>query len=178
MDLYQTKFLGILYHKLSTIMLIRRSTGYFKGHFWIFGILGNYFIMARAPLWHVWWGLSHRFLCYQLESYQILLTGERSYQGLKDAISFGLLSDKSAEKLEGENSNICQFSILATWQTQSLCVCFRMQISQVMSLLPHLHTKTLCRRWSQNMENWEYLNISSQITQQLLNGISPCYGSK
>ena len=30
---FQTKFLEILYHKLSTFMLIRRSTGCFKGHF-------------------------------------------------------------------------------------------------------------------------------------------------
>ena len=56
-------------------------------------------------------GLSPQFLSYQLESYQILLTGERSYQGLKDATSFGLISDKSAEKLEGENLNFGHFSI-------------------------------------------------------------------
>ena len=30
---FQTKFLGILYHKLSTIMLIRRSAGPYKCHF-------------------------------------------------------------------------------------------------------------------------------------------------
>ena len=29
-------------------------------------------------------------------------TEEGSYQGLKDAASFGLLSDKSAEKLKGD----------------------------------------------------------------------------
>ena len=46
---FQTKFLGILYHKFSTFMLIRRTAGCFKGHFQIFGILGNYFIMTRAP---------------------------------------------------------------------------------------------------------------------------------
>ena len=49
-------------------------------------------------------------------------TEERSYQGLKDATLFGLLSDKSAEKLEGEYSKNCQFSILATWPTQPLCL--------------------------------------------------------
>ena len=38
---------------------------------------------------------------------------DRSYQWLKDATLFGLLSDKSAEKLEGEYSNFRQFSILA-----------------------------------------------------------------
>ena len=137
-------------HKLSTIMLIRRSIWCFKGHFWIFGILGNYFIMARVPLWHVWWGISHRFLCYQLESYQILLTGERSYQGLKDATSFGLLSDKSAEKLEGENSNNCQFSILAAWLTQSFLfmIIFCMQISDVTST--SFAYKTLCAESGQN----------------------------
>ena len=46
-----------------------------------------------------------------LESNQILLTGERSYQWLKDATSFGLISDKSAEKLEVENLNVGHFSI-------------------------------------------------------------------
>ena len=69
----------------------------------------------------------------------------KSYQGLKDATLFGLLSDKSAEKLEGENSNNCQFSILAIWLTQSFFMfVFCMQISRVMSLLPHLHTE-MCR---------------------------------
>ena len=43
---FQTKFLGILYHILSTFMLIRRSAGCFKCDFQIFGILGNYFIMV------------------------------------------------------------------------------------------------------------------------------------
>ena len=38
-------------------------------------------------------------------------TEERSYEGLKYATSFGLLSDKSAEKLEGEYSKNYQFSI-------------------------------------------------------------------
>ena len=36
---------------------------------------------------------------------------ERSYQWLKDATSCSLISDKSAEKLEGENSNFGHFSI-------------------------------------------------------------------
>ena len=49
---FQTKFLGILYHKLSTFMVIRRSAGCFKCDFQIFEILGNYFIMTMAPLWH------------------------------------------------------------------------------------------------------------------------------
>ena len=49
---FQTKFLGILYHKLSTFMVIRRSAGCLKCDFRIFEILGNYFIMTMAPLWH------------------------------------------------------------------------------------------------------------------------------
>ena len=48
----QTKFLGILYHKLSTFMVIRRSAGCFKCDFQIFEILGNYFIITMVPLWH------------------------------------------------------------------------------------------------------------------------------
>ena len=32
----QTQFLGILYHKLSTFMLIRRGAGSFKCYYWIF----------------------------------------------------------------------------------------------------------------------------------------------
>ena len=47
----QTKFLGILYHKLSTFMLIRRSAGCFKCDFQIFGILGNYLSWLGAILW-------------------------------------------------------------------------------------------------------------------------------
>ena len=43
---FQTKFLGILYHKLSTVMLIRRGDGCLKCDFQIFEILGNYFIMV------------------------------------------------------------------------------------------------------------------------------------
>ena len=43
---FQTKFLGILYHKLSTFMIIRRGAGSFKCHFQIFEILGNFFIMV------------------------------------------------------------------------------------------------------------------------------------
>ena len=43
----QIKFLGILYHKLSFFMLIRRGAGSFKCYFQIFEILGNY---GWAPL--------------------------------------------------------------------------------------------------------------------------------
>ena len=51
---FQTKFLGILYHKLSTFMLIRRSAGCFKCDFQIFGILGNYFIMVGHHVMVLW----------------------------------------------------------------------------------------------------------------------------
>ena len=44
---FQTKFLGILYHKLSFFMLIRMGAGSFKCYFRIFEILGNY---GWAPL--------------------------------------------------------------------------------------------------------------------------------
>ena len=49
---FQTKFLGILYHKLSTFMVIRRGTGSLKCHFQIFVYLEIFFIMTRVPLWH------------------------------------------------------------------------------------------------------------------------------
>ena len=39
---------GILYHKLSTIMLIRRSAGCFKGHFQIF---------EHLPWFWTWWNM-------------------------------------------------------------------------------------------------------------------------
>ena len=63
--------------------------------------------------------------------FKIFFTTERSYQGLKDVTSFGLLSDKSAEKLEEENSKFCQFSILAAWLTQSFIfvfICMQMRL--------------------------------------------------
>ena len=52
-----------------------------------------------------------QYLCYQLDFLLDFLTEEGSYQWLKDATSFGLLSDKSTEKLEWENSNFGHFSI-------------------------------------------------------------------
>ena len=51
-------------------------------------------------LWQIWselTGVSPRFPCYQLEFYQILLTGEKYNQWLKDATSFAFLSDKAVE---------------------------------------------------------------------------------
>ena len=131
---FQTKFLGILYHKLSTFMLIRRDAGSFKCYFWIFEQLPwfwTWWTWVGHHIMALWWGLSLGFLSYQLESYQILWTGERSYQELKDATLFGLISDKSAEIWGSEYSNFGQFSILAMAFVFDFC----MQISQVMLLL-------------------------------------------
>ena len=66
-EAFKTKFLGILYHKLSTFMVIRRSTGSFKCHFRIFEILDNFFIMVGH---HVMMSKNTSFgqyLCYQLD---------------------------------------------------------------------------------------------------------------
>ena len=151
---FQTKFLGILYHKLSTFMVIRKGTGSFKCHFRIFGILGNYFIMVWVPLWHVWWGLSPSFLCYQLWFLWDFFTEERSYQGLKDATLFGLLSDKSTEKLEEENSNFRQ--ILHTGHFQPSV---HMQISQVTSL-PVGKSCVSQVASMENFQSFEYLDLN------------------
>ena len=77
---FQTKFLGILYHKLLTFMLIRRSAGCFKCDFWIFGILGNYFIMFGRHVMVLWWGHWPWFLCYQLDFLLDIFMRDRSYQ--------------------------------------------------------------------------------------------------
>ena len=50
---FQTKFLGILYHKLSTFMLIRRGAGSFKCHFQIFEILENVIQRWMAPYYGI-----------------------------------------------------------------------------------------------------------------------------
>ena len=105
---FQTKFLGILYHKLSTFMVIRRSAWCFKCDFRIFEILGNYFIMTMMALW---WRHSPRFLCYQWDFLLDIFTEEGSYQWIKDATSFGLISDKSTEIRGSEYWKSCQFSI-------------------------------------------------------------------
>ena len=49
---FQIKFLGILYHKLSTFMLIRRGTGSFKCYFQIFEILENFLSWLGTILWY------------------------------------------------------------------------------------------------------------------------------
>ena len=110
---FQTKFLGILYHKLSTFMVIRRSTGCFKCDFQIFEILGNYFIMTMAPLWHYGEDIHLDFSVISWSWRFIFFMTDRSYQWLKDATSFGLISDKSAEIRGSEYWKNCQFSILA-----------------------------------------------------------------
>ena len=66
------------------------------------------FIMVGRHIMVLWWGHAPRFLCYQLQLGAHFFMRDRSYQCLKDATSFGLLSDKSAEKLKGENLNFCQ----------------------------------------------------------------------
>ena len=54
----------------------------------------------------LWWGHAPWFLCYQLDFLLDFFTEAGSYQWLKDATSFGLLSNKSAEKLEGNIQKI------------------------------------------------------------------------
>ena len=93
---FQTKFLGILYDKLSTFMVIRRGAGSFKCHFGNF-LFGNFFYHDQGAIMALWQGDSPLFLCYQLELGAHFFMRDRSYQWLKDATSFGLISDKSAE---------------------------------------------------------------------------------
>ena len=50
---FQTKFLGILYHKLSNFMLIRRGTGSFKYHFQILEILENFIQRWMVPYYGI-----------------------------------------------------------------------------------------------------------------------------
>ena len=61
-------------------------------------------------------GFHPHFSVISYDFFEIFFTEERSYQGLKDGTSFGLLSDKSAEE---ENSNFCQ--ILHTGHFRPLC---------------------------------------------------------
>ena len=49
---FQTKLLGILYHKLTTFMVIRRGAGSFKCHFRIFEILEKFLSWLGAILWY------------------------------------------------------------------------------------------------------------------------------
>ena len=61
------KLLGILYHKLSIIMLIRRGAGCFKAYFRIFVNLEKFFIITRAPYMVTTDRIPPRFLCNYLE---------------------------------------------------------------------------------------------------------------
>ena len=164
---FTTKFLGILYHKLSIIMLIRRSAGCFKCHYWIFGILGNYLSSPWVPYFgrycENWQGFPPQFLCYQLEFCQILLTGERPYQWLKDATSFAFLSDKSTEKLEGKNLNFCYFSILAVWLTRSFIFVCKWGKWHHFCLIC-IYRNSMSARVA-SMENWKNSNIWTLISQ-------------
>ena len=60
----------------------------------------------------LWSGHAPQFLCYQLDFLLDFFTKERYYQWLKDATSFGLLSVKSAEKIEG---NIRKIANSLSW---------------------------------------------------------------
>ena len=64
---FQTKFLGILYDKLSTIIVIRRGAGSFKCHFRIFVYLEIFFYHDQGTIMASWQRDSLLFLCYQLE---------------------------------------------------------------------------------------------------------------
>ena len=66
-------------------------------------------------------------------------TEEGSYQWLKDATSFGLLSNKTAEKLGGKFEFL---PILYTGHLADMDLCVHLHANEaVTSLLPHLHTK-------------------------------------
>ena len=154
---FQTKFLGILYHKLSTFMLIRRSAGCFKCDFWIIGILGNYFIMVGRHVMVLWWGHSPWFLCYHLDFLLDIFMRDRSYQGLKDATSFGLICDKSTEIWGSEYWKNFQFSILAD------SAIFAFLLSSC-SEWHHAHAQRLCFQKTPCGPGSKISNISSQIT--------------
>ena len=108
---FQTKFLGILYHQLSTFTVIRRGAGSFKCHFWIFEILENFLSWLGAMLW---WPIIQVLANISVIIWsfsKIFFTEDKSYQYLQDATSFGLLCAKYTGILEGENSNFGHFSI-------------------------------------------------------------------
>ena len=121
-------------------MLIRRSAGSFKCHFRIFGILGNYFIKVGAILWYYGENI-HLDFCYQLELGAHLFMRDRSYQWLKDATSFGLISDKSAEIQGSEYWKNYQFSILAAWSFY---------------MFAHMQMRLWCHFQSENSVSWHY----------------------
>ena len=98
-------------------MVIRTGAGSFKCHFRIFVYLEKNFYHDQGTIMASWQGDSPLLLCYQLELVAHFFMRDRSYQWLKDATSFGLISDKSTEIQGSEYWENCQFSILATWPT-------------------------------------------------------------
>ena len=78
-------------------MVIRRGAGSFKCYFGIFEILGNFLSWLGAILWYYGEGFHLDFSVISWNFFKIFFTEEGSYQWLKDATSFALLSDKSAE---------------------------------------------------------------------------------
>ena len=106
---FQTKFLGILYHKLWTFMVIRRGAGSLKCHF---RILENFFIMIWRHAMVLCWGHAPRFLCYQLDFLLDFFYWRKVLSGAKGChprLAWYLI--KALSNLEGENSKIGHFSI-------------------------------------------------------------------
>ena len=120
---FQTKFLGILYHKLSTFMVIRRGTGSFKCYFRIFEILGNYSSWLGAILWYYGEDIHLDFSVNNWSWGFIFFMRDRSYQWLKDATLFDLISDEIAEIQGLKYWKNYQFSILAGSAIFGLCGC-------------------------------------------------------
>ena len=70
---FQTKFLWILYHKLSTFMVIRRGAGAFKFYFQIFEILGNFLSWLGTILWYYGEGFHPDFSVISWNFFKIFL---------------------------------------------------------------------------------------------------------
>ena len=103
----------------------------------------------------LWGGHAPRFLCYQLVFLLDFFTAERSYQGLKDATLFGLISDKSAEIQGPEYWKNCQFSI----QNRPFLPFFFVFACMQMRLLHHFRSeKNLCGM--ENFQYFEYLDLN------------------
>ena len=69
---------------------------------------------------------------------------DRSYQYLQDATSFGLLSDKNAEKLKGEKLIRIGFSIPAALGNIAFHMEFSYANEAVMSLASFAYRETPC----------------------------------
>ena len=126
---FQTRFLGILYHKLSTFMLIRRFAWSFKCDFQIFEILGNYFIMTRVPLWYYGEGFHPDFSVIIWNFFKIFL--------LKKGLINVYLPSNLIRVLSNLSWNIRIFANSPYWphgQHGAFVFNFHMQISWVTSL--------------------------------------------